>query len=80
MTHDELRKTFKWKSYLNKNGDLREEIQEKLLKDLDTDHIIQILIYFTEKIIPEKHNISESWKEYHLIFLNELKYRWENKI
>lgn len=73
----DIRNQFEWTANYNKDGTLRKEPEKRLLKDLDTDHIIQILIYFTERI-PEKLNASlqtRQWKSYHLIFLNELKYR-----
>lgn len=73
---EDIREQFEWTANYNKDGTLRDKPEKRLLKDLDTDHIIQILIYFTERIPnqTEFSNISQ-WKAYHLILLSELKYR-----
>ena len=79
----DIREQFTWKANYEKDGvTLRKVPVTKLLKDLDTDHIINILIFFTERIniAQPNYTIGQSWKAYHLIFLHELKYRHENKI
>lgn len=78
---EDIRKQFTWTANYEKDGvTLRKEPVKKLLKDLDTDHIINILIYFTERLVPgHVEGIMQNttqWKAYHLIFLNELKYRY----
>lgn len=75
----DIRRQFKWGRNYNKDGTRLEETEYALLKDLATDHIIAILIYFTERLNYQS-KINNSWKAYHLIFLNELKYRYENKL
>ena len=52
------------------------------LKKLKTDHIVGILLYFTNKLIindgsPDTifSSISSDWKATHLILLEELKFR-----
>lgn len=76
---EDIRKQFTWTANYEKDGvTLRKEPVKKLLKDLDTDHIIAILIFFTERINETQPNytIGQVWKAYHLFFLNELKYRY----
>lgn len=75
----DIREQFKWGKNYNKDGTRLEHTEYHLLKDLSTDHIIAILIYFTEKVADDT-SVSKTWKMYHLIFLNELKYRHENNI
>lgn len=79
----DIRQQFIWGANYEKDGKtIREKTVYNHLKDLDTDHIINILVFFTEKISTIKGSvmISAQWKAYHLIFLHELKYRHENKI
>lgn len=75
----EIREIFMWGSRFDKHGSLLESVKYQYLKDLTTDHIINILMYFTNNLI-EEQTITKSWKAIHLIFLHELKYRHEKDI
>lgn len=75
----DIREQFQWGQNYDKNSKRLEETKYSLLKDLTTDHVIGILIYFTERL-HYNQSISTQWKAYHLIFLYELKYRYENKL
>lgn len=72
----DIREQFQWGQNYNKDGSRLLFTEYKLLKDLDSDHILGILTYFTEKLnTPQEIDIS--WKGTHLIFLHELQYRNE---
>jgi hypothetical protein len=70
----DIREQFIWGNNFDKDFNLLPETQWILLKDLETAHIINILIYFT-KTLDVKTNIIEEWKSIHYIFLEELYYR-----
>jgi len=74
---EDIRKQFLWTSVLDKNEKLRDKSESKLLKDLDTDHILSILIYITEKSLVANDLNSKQWIATRLILLAELKYRYE---
>ncbi len=77
----DIREQFQWGRNYNKDGTRLDETEYALLKDLATDHIIAILIFFTERLlVVTTDEVTSAWKAYHLIFLNELKYRYENKL
>lgn len=76
---EDIREQFRWGKNYDKNGNRLEETEYILLKDIKTDHIINILIYFTNRLI-DTTVISIQWKAYHLFFLEELKYRHEKNI
>lgn len=95
MEHSELREEFKWGQNYDKNNKPLEKPKFRLLKDLSNGHIIAILIYFSKGVhnnLIDKGNfimedepmysnlLLKSWISTHLIFLNELKYRHDNKI
>lgn len=75
----DIREQFVWGRNYNADGTLLAQTEYKILKDLTTEHIIAILIYFTRNLKPETV-MTKEWILYHLIFLNELKYRHENKL
>lgn len=75
----DIREQFVWGKNYDKENNRLAETQYILLKNITTDHIIGILIYFTNAL-HEKSIITTSWKAIHLIFLNELKYRCEQDI
>lgn len=72
----DIREQFTWGQNYNKDGSRLLSTEYKLLKDLDSDHILGILAYFTEKLLPPEV-IDMFWKGIHLIFLYELQYRNE---
>jgi len=72
----DIREQFKWGQNYDIANNRLPETKYQLLKDLDSDHILGILIYFTQKLLPPEV-IQTQWKAYHLIFLYELKYRNE---
>jgi len=80
----DIREQFTWFNALDKNGNPKEKPVKILLKDIDTSHIINILVYFTEYLLTNEGTIDIStntqWIAIHLIFLEELKYRQINKI
>ena len=77
----DIREQFIWGANYEKDGKtIREKTVYNHLKDLDTDHIINILVFFTKKLEKSNKNYQNQWKAYHLIFLYELKYRYEKKI
>lgn len=69
----DIREQFTWTSIYDKNKN-RIPAQTILLKDMDSEHIINVLIYFTRPFDTES-TIDLSWKSIHIIFLEELKYR-----
>lgn len=74
----DIRQQFVWGANYEKDGKtLREKTVYNHLQDLDTDHVISILIFFTNRI-KDDTVMTRQWKIFHLIFLNELKYRYEN--
>lgn len=75
---EDIREQFIWKSTMNPDGTVRDEISVKYLKDLDIHHIINILIYFIN-LLTEDTKIITSWMTIHSIFLEELKYRLSEK-
>lgn len=75
----DIREEFMWGSRVDKAGKLLESVKYQYLKDLTTDHIINILMYFTDNLM-EEQRITETWKNIHLIFIHELKYRHEKNI
>jgi hypothetical protein len=68
-----IREQFVWTSNYDKNM-RRIEPVEKFLKDLDTDHILNILNYLTDREI-----IHDSTRRSINIMVNELKYRYGKK-
>ena len=71
----DIREQFVWGKNYDKDNNLLPKTQFIKLKDLDTDHIINILRYFTK----ESTN-SNTWRSIHYIFLTELYYRENYKI
>ena len=87
----DIRESFTWGQNYDKNHKRLSKTIYKKLKDLDTNHIINILKYFTEDLVFSIHkqkeleindytNVNESWCVTHLIFLEELIYRNKNNI
>ena len=74
-----IRESFKWGKNYDKDNNPLPKTEWVLLKDLDTPHIINILIYFTNNLkidgINVKSSLDKQWIAYHLFFLEELKYR-----
>lgn len=74
-----IRESFKWGKNYDKDNNPLPKTEWVLLKDLDTSHIVNILIYFTNQIkidgINVKSSLDKQWVAYHLFFLEELKYR-----
>ncbi len=73
-----IRKRFTWTKNYGKNGKLLAKSVTNKLKDLTTDHIVGILLYFTKRIkfdsdLPTL--VSKEWVIVHEIFLEELKFR-----
>ena len=64
-----IRNSFTWTSNYDENMNRIEPVN-KLLKDLDTDHIINILNYLTDRQV-----IHDSTRRSINIMVNELKYR-----
>jgi len=86
---EQIRNQFIWGVNFTKDGKKLPKTEYKLLKDLDTDHVINILSYFNnraynsakdDKINNSKIYIDKSWFVIHDIFTQELKYRYINKI
>jgi len=75
----DIRLDFKWGKNYDADNNRLPTTEWILLKDLSTDHIIAILKYFTEKMQKDQ-KISDAWKIKHLIFLEELNYRFKNNI
>lgn len=81
----DIRTQFKWGNNYDKDNNLLNKTKFKLLKNLDTSHIINILSWFTnklyERVIKEDIDylpIDKHWCIIHEIFIQELKYRLEN--
>lgn len=70
---EDIRSQFTWTTIYGKDKK-RVPAHKNLLKDLDTNHILEILIFFTRPFDSES-TISIVWKTIHIIFLEELKYR-----
>ena len=47
----DIRKQFTWTALLNKDGSLRESPKKQLLKELTTDHIINIIKHLSNYIV-----------------------------
>ena len=89
LKHDEIgnilpfiREKFIWGKNLDKNGNILPKTEYVKLKDLGTDHIINILSYFNNFAynILEENNKAEISKEFFTkqeIFVQELKFRYE---
>jgi hypothetical protein len=73
---EDIREQFTWGQNYDKNNVRLLFTEYKLLKDLDSDHILGILTYFTLRLNPPQE-IDVFWKGTHLIFLYELQYRNE---
>lgn len=71
---EEIREVFTWTSNYDKDIRRIEPVQ-RLLKGLDTDHILNILNYLTDREV-----IHDSTRRSINIMLNELKYRDEKSI
>lgn len=89
MSHEKIRETFKWGQNYNKDSTRLEETKFRCLKDLSDNHIIGILTYFTKNFLYRLNTIStgatpnahiKQWLETHMMFLNELNYRYDNNI
>jgi hypothetical protein len=74
----EIRNKFIWGSIFDESGNLRDEVVYNKLKDLETNHIYNILKYFTETL-HEDDLLTIEWKITHLIFIEELIYRTNTK-
>lgn len=74
-----IREQFMWTNTVGKDGSKLVKPITKYLKDLDTDHIYSILRYFTERIDSDV-SLDKAWTATHLFFIEELIYRFENKI
>lgn len=75
-----IRETFEWTQSYAKNGSLLKTPVTSKLKKLTTDHIIGILLYFTQKLENNTEGsdlsvVSAKWRMTHEILLQELKYR-----
>lgn len=75
---EEIREYFIWGKNYDKDMNRLLQTEFIVLKNMNTDHIIAILIYFTNRLY-EYSNITNEWKQSHLIFLEELNYRYKNK-
>ncbi len=80
----DIRQQFTWGKNFDKNNNRLPETQYILLKDLDTDHILNILSYFTNnlynKVIQNENKVDKEWCIIHEIFIQELIYRNETII
>ena len=76
---EDIRKNFYWTSVYDVNG---KPIQpkQKCLKDLDTDHIINIMAHFANLFDNQLFKFTQQWKITHNIFLAELQYRIKHEI
>lgn len=72
-----IRNSFTWGKNYDKDNNRLEKTEFNLLKDLTTPHILGILKYFTEGL-KEEQKLTNGWKMTHLIFIEELLYRYEN--
>jgi len=72
----DIREQFQWGVNLNKNGTLREEgTKFVLLKNLHTDHLVNILNHLLERSLILRTHISDVTATHLLIILAELDYR-----
>ena len=69
-----IREEFIWGKNFDENNVQLLKTEYIKLKDLTTSHIINILIYFTNKLKPE-YKVNLEWASIHSIFLEELNYR-----
>ncbi len=69
-----IRESFVWTSNYDKDMNRTEPVN-KLLKDLDTDHIINIIDYLVGR-----DSIQEATKRSISVMVNELKYRHDKRI
>ena len=76
---EDIRQDFQWGKNYDADNNRLPTTEYILLKNLSTDHIIAILKYFTEKL-QAKQVMTDSWKIKHLIFLEELAFRFKNNI
>lgn len=74
----DIREQFTWGQNYDKQMNRLPKTIYKKLKDLETNHIVGILIYFTEKA-EEGDIMNNYWKILHLLFLEELNFRTKNK-
>lgn len=70
----DIREQFTWGKNFDENNKQLEKTEYILLKDLTTSHIVNILIYFTNKLKPDS-TLAPGWISVHSIFLEELNYR-----
>lgn len=74
----DIRQQFQWGANYERDGVTRRpETKWIPLKDMETNHIIRILLYFFERI-PSDFTMNASFKANHLIFLYELLLRDES--
>jgi hypothetical protein len=80
---ESVREQFVWGRNYDKENNRLDKTEYILLKNLDTDHIVAILKYFTEKLKIENGlvttPISKEWIAIHLILIEELLYRLKAK-
>lgn len=77
---EHIREQFIWGRNYDENMKPLAKTERILLKDLKTDHIINILIYFTNKDAKSiAAVVNKGWLAIHTIFLEELAYRERNK-
>lgn len=72
-----IREQFIWTRRYDKNNTLLKEPERLLLKDLKTDHIVQILIGIMEKMSDGKHIVEAQWRAINIIFLEEIAFRYK---
>lgn len=70
----DIREQFTWGKNFDENNVQLEKTEYIKLKDLTTSHIVNILIYFTNKLKPDS-TLVPGWISVHSIFLEELNYR-----
>ena len=74
-----IRDKFTWTKRYDRNDKLLKKPITSKLKDLTTDHVIGVLLYFTKQLTLHDDgnscNMSKYWLIIHEIFLEELKYR-----
>lgn len=76
-----LRGSFKWGRNYDKDMNKLLETEYILLKDLERDHIYNILKYFTKPLTDgESHMVDANWGYIHMVFIQELIYRFENDL
>jgi hypothetical protein len=75
---EDIRKQFTWGQNYAKDGTKLEKTLYKKLHELDFDHILGILRYFTINLDKQAYSIDRNWAIVHLIFIEELLYRQRN--